>query len=185
MGQGLDLNATVHSDTSPLLDLLTSATVVLGDAGTVRGIAAATARRQISLGAQITPVSDPLYQLGALDAVARAAGTRIGFVRTGDPDITDELIAAVLDYDRSIQVVVRPGTALLTRAYRAGLITVREGPGVPYPRTLRLPSDPETARTVRDGLLSFGVRLAAFTGSGTARFTPEWSAATDKVVPIH
>jgi UPF0271 protein len=79
---------------------------------------------------------DLIYQIGALDAFARLAGTRVGYVKPHgalyNTAVTDELqasavVAAVTGYDRRLPILGLPGSALLRLAGEAGLGTVPEG----------------------------------------------------------
>ena len=90
-------------DDDALLDVVTSANVACGfhagDASTMRAVCASAAARGVAVGAQVSyrdlagfgrrfidvdPVTladEVLYQVGALDAFARAAGTRVSYVK--------------------------------------------------------------------------------------------------------
>ncbi|HEX5386945.1 MAG TPA: 5-oxoprolinase subunit PxpA [Gemmatimonadales bacterium] len=118
-----------------------------------------------------------LYQVGALDAVARAAGTRVRYVKphgalyhrlARDRDAARAFAAAIHDLDRELTVLGPEGSALLAAARSAGLEARREafidrgyGPDgilVPRGREGALASDPVAAaeravRIVREGLV--------------------------------
>jgi 5-oxoprolinase (ATP-hydrolysing) subunit A len=92
-------------------------------------------RRAIHVPAQ-SLTNDVLYQIGALDAFARAAGSRVGYVKphgalynqtVADEEQADAVVAAVGEYDPTLPVVGLPGSALLRLAAAAGLATVTEG----------------------------------------------------------
>jgi UPF0271 protein len=79
--------------------------------------------------------ADVLYQLGALDAFARAAGTRVRYVKphgalynaaADDPADAAALAAAVAAYDASLPVLGLPGSAMETAARGAGVPFVAE-----------------------------------------------------------
>jgi UPF0271 protein len=74
-----------------------------------------------------------LYQLGALQAIARAAGTRVSHVSfhaamgnmvAADPDLADIALDAVARVDRELIVYSMPGTEVERGAQRAGLRTL-------------------------------------------------------------
>ena len=141
-----------------LLEVVTSANVACGfhagDPATMRRTVAAAAARGVVIGAQVsypdlvgfgrrelgaTPEQihdDVLYQLGALDGICRAAGTRVRFLRphgalyhrcTRDVAAAEAAVAAARSFDAALGVVAPPGSALLAAAAAAGLATVREG----------------------------------------------------------
>jgi UPF0271 protein len=78
---------------------------------------------------------DVIYQLGALDGFARVAGSRVRYLKPHgalyNAIVTHEeqaaaVVAAVLDYDRTLPVLGLPGSAWLRLAGEAGLTTVAE-----------------------------------------------------------
>ncbi|HEY0638088.1 MAG TPA: 5-oxoprolinase subunit PxpA, partial [Pseudonocardiaceae bacterium] len=111
MGARLDLNADLGEgfgvwrlgDDEALLDVVTSANVACGfhagDPSIMRRVCAAAAERGVRIGAQVSYrdlagfgrrfldvapaelAADVLYQLGALDACARAAGATVAYVK--------------------------------------------------------------------------------------------------------
>lgn len=141
-----------------MLEAVTSANVACGfhagDPGTLRRTCAAATARGVAIGAQVgypdlvgfgrrfmdmepqDLVDAVLYQIGALDAFARAAGSRVAYVKPHGA-----LYNAVVDHDAQAAAVVRavrefregmpvlgaPGSALLRHATEAGLPAVREG----------------------------------------------------------
>jgi UPF0271 protein len=79
---------------------------------------------------------DVLYQLAALDGVARSSGTRVAYVKphgalynasVGHEGQARAVIEGIAAYDAALPVLGLPGSALLALAERAGLPAVREG----------------------------------------------------------
>src|SRR4051812_28206517 len=79
---------------------------------------------------------DVLYQLAALDGIARVAGGRVGYVKPHgalyNAVVTHEaqaraVVEAVAAYDPTPPVLGLPGSVLLRKAEAAGLPTVAEG----------------------------------------------------------
>jgi 5-oxoprolinase (ATP-hydrolysing) subunit A len=129
---------------------------------------------------------DVLYQLGALQALARAAGARIRYVKphgalynaiVHHEEQAAAVVAAVRDYSAELPVLGLPGSAFLRAAEKAGLRTVREffvdrgytpsGTLVPRREAGAVLHDPDevTARVLR--LLDQGV-VTAIDGSDVA-----------------
>lgn len=162
----MDLNADLGEsfgawrlvDDLALLDLVTSANVACGfhagDPPSMRRVCHAAAERGVAIGAQVSYRDlagfgrrridydfedlrdDILYQIGALDAFARAAGTRVRYVKphgalynvsVADSTHAAAVVAAVNDYDPSLPVLGLPGSMLLRLATGAGLRAVPEG----------------------------------------------------------
>jgi UPF0271 protein len=161
----IDLNADVAEsfgrwrlgDDAALLPHLTSANVACGfhagDARTIRETVEACAVLGVVVGAQVSyrdlagfgrrPMdleaadleADVLYQLAALDGLARAAGTRARYVKPhgalyhrarDDAEQAAALVAAVLAWDPRAAVLTQPGE-LARQAAAAGLVVVPEG----------------------------------------------------------
>jgi 5-oxoprolinase (ATP-hydrolysing) subunit A len=161
----IDLNADLGEsfgrwrlgDDEAMLEVVTSANVACGfhagDPTTLKRTCAEAAARGVVIGAQVgyrdmagfgrrymdvAPEdleADVLYQLGALDAMARAGGGRVRYVKPHgalyNAVVTDEaqagaVAAAVADYDRTLAVLGLPGSALLANARGLGLRTVTE-----------------------------------------------------------
>ena len=161
----IDLNADVGEsfgrwrlgDDEALLDVVTSANVACGfhagDPATLVATCRAAARRGVAIGAQVgyrdlagfgrrfVDVSaddlyaDVLYQLAALDGIARTVGSAVTYVKPHGALYNavvhhevqaDAVIRAVADYSRELPVVGLPGSTLLAAAAGAGLATVRE-----------------------------------------------------------
>jgi len=161
----IDLNADVAEsfgrwrlgDDAALLPHLTSANVACGfhagDARTIRETVEACAALGVVVGAQVSyrdlagfgrrPMdleaadleADVLYQLAALDGLARTAGTRARYVKPhgalyhrarDDAEQAAALVAAVLAWDPGAAVLTQPGE-LARQAAAAGLVVVPEG----------------------------------------------------------
>lgn len=149
----IDLNADVGEsfgrwtlgDDAALLDVVTSANVACGfhagDPSTLKRTCDLAAERGVAIGAQVAYRDlagfgrrfldvepdvlrdDVLYQIGALDAFARAAGTRVSYVKPHGA-----LYHAVIDNQPQALAVVQ-----------AVLAWVRGHPGEPSPAVLGLP----------------------------------------------
>ncbi len=161
----VDLNSDVGEgfgiwtlgDDDALLDVVSSANVACGfhagDPDIMRRVCRQAAARGVSIGAQVgyrdlagfgrramdvppeSLTADVLYQLGALEAFARAAGSRVRYLKPHgalyNRAVHDELqataiVAAVLAYDATLPLLGLPGSALLRVAADAGLTTVSE-----------------------------------------------------------
>ena len=164
-GPRIDLNSDVGEsfgrwelgDDDRVLQVVTSANVACGfhagDASTLRRCCETAVRHGVVVGAQVgyrdlagfgrrfvdyDPVEladDVTYQIGALEALARVAGTRVAYVKphgalynaTVHHDAQARaVVAAVRAYDPSLPVLGLPGSRLLAAAEEAGLRTVRE-----------------------------------------------------------
>jgi UPF0271 protein len=161
----VDLNSDVGEsfgrwrlgDDDAVLDVVTSANVACGfhagDPRTLRRTCEAAAARGVVVGAQVgyrdlagfgrryidmdpaELTDDVLYQIGALEAMARAGGTGVRYVKphgalyntvVHDERQAQAVVDAVLAYDPGLPVLGLPGSRLLALADRAGLRTVRE-----------------------------------------------------------
>jgi UPF0271 protein len=78
---------------------------------------------------------DVTYQIGALEALARVAGTRVAYVKphgalynavVGHEAQAQAVVDAVRAYDADLPLLGLPGSQLLARAEAAGLRTVAE-----------------------------------------------------------
>lgn len=164
-GPRVDLNSDVGEsfgrwllgDDDGVLEVVTSANVACGfhagDASTLRACCATAARLGVTVGAQVgyrdlagfgrrfvdydlaELTDDVVYQVGALEALARVAGTRVSYVKPHgalyNATVHHEgqaraVVAAVAAYDARLPVVGLPGSRLLALAEEAGLRTVRE-----------------------------------------------------------
>jgi UPF0271 protein len=144
-------------DDDALLEIVTSANVACGyhagDATTMRRVTERCVERGVAIGAQVgyrdlpgfgrrfidvdphELTQDVIYQLGALDAFARVAGSRVRYLKPHgalyNAIVTHEeqaaaVVAAVVDHDSSLPVLGLPGSAWLRLAGEAGLTTVAE-----------------------------------------------------------
>ena len=144
-------------DDDALLDVVTSANVACGfhagDAVTMRRVCERAAERGVAIGAQVgyrdlpgfgrrfidvepyDLTQDVVYQLGALQAFAAVAGSRVRYVKPHgalyNAIVTHEeqaaaVVRAVLDHDPALPVLGLPGSAWLRQAEQAGLRGVRE-----------------------------------------------------------
>jgi UPF0271 protein len=197
----LDLNADLGEgfgiwrlgDDDALLDVVSSANVACGfhagDASTMRRVCALAAARGVAVGAQVSYrdlagfgrrfiemdpgrlADEVLYQIGALEACARAAGTRVDYVKPHGA-LYNACVwhaaqaAAVVDGVRAfgpLPVLGLPGSELLAAAERAGLVPVPEAfadrgytpEGTLVPRT-----SPGALLSGVDEVVSRAVRLA-------------------------
>ncbi|MGB3593085.1 MAG: 5-oxoprolinase subunit PxpA [Ornithinimicrobium sp.] len=161
----IDLNADLGEsfgtwrlgDDEAMLDIITSANVACGfhagDALTLQRTCAAAAERGVVIGAQVgyrdlagfgrrfiamdpaELTADVLYQLGALEAMCRVAGTRVRYVKphgalyhavVDDEEQARALVEAISAYDSSLPLMGQTGSASLRRAAAAGMSTVTE-----------------------------------------------------------
>ena len=162
----IDLNADLAEgfgawrlgDDDALLGVVTSANVACGfhagDPSLMRRVCRTAAERGVAVGAQVSYRDlagfgrrrieydlgelrdDILYQIGALEAFCRIAGTRIRYVKPHgalyntaavDEGQASAVVEAISGYDRSLPVLCQPGSVLHTAATSAGLIAVGEG----------------------------------------------------------
>ncbi|WP_242454097.1 LamB/YcsF family protein [Bailinhaonella thermotolerans] len=161
----IDLNADLGEsfgvwrlgDDEALLGVVTSANVACGfhagDPLIMRRTCEAAVERGVAIGAQVSYrdlagfgrremdvapeelTADVLYQLAALDGVARAAGGRVSYVKphgalynraARDPAQAAAVLAAVAAYDRSLPVLTLPGSAVERAAPPYGITVVGE-----------------------------------------------------------
>jgi 5-oxoprolinase (ATP-hydrolysing) subunit A len=161
----VDLNSDVGEsfgrwrlgDDEGVLRVVTSANVACGfhagDATTLRRTCAVAAREGVVVGAQVgyrdlagfgrrfidmdpgELADDVVYQVGALDGLARAEGARVRYVKphgalynaiVHHEEQARAVVAAVRDYDNELPLMGLPGSAVLAAAEAAGLRTVRE-----------------------------------------------------------
>lgn len=161
----VDLNADLGEsfgqwrlgDDDAMLAIVTSANVACGfhagDPLTLRRTVAAAAEHGVTVGAQVAYPdlmgfgrrfvdatveelsADILYQIGALEAMCRAAGSRVAYVKphgalyntaVHHEQHAQAVVEAVSAYDPGLPILGLPGSALLRRAREAGLTAVPE-----------------------------------------------------------
>jgi UPF0271 protein len=201
----IDLNADLGegfgrwhlTDDERLLTVVTSANVACGfhagDAATMRRVCALAAERGVRIGAQVSYrdlagfgrramdvppaelAAEVAYQIGALEVFARAAGSRVSYVKphgalynrvVRDEEQAAAVVAGVLLADDALPVLGLPGSRLLELAGEAGLPPVPEafadraytdeGTLVPRGRQGAVVTDPETVVERSVGLARLG-----------------------------
>ena len=144
-------------DDEALLQVITSANVACGfhagDPLIMQRVCELAAARNVAIGAQVSYrdlagfgrrrmhvapdelTADVLYQLGALDAFARSAGTRVRYVKphgalyhavADEPADAAAIVSAVAAYDPGLPLLGLPGSAVEHAARAAGLGFVAE-----------------------------------------------------------
>ena len=92
-------------------------------------------RRKIEVDNHLELEKMVIYQIGALDAIARARGGKVEYVKFhgalahlgfSDPKVAETLVRAVKSIDRELTFLARPHTESETAAERAGLRVARE-----------------------------------------------------------
>jgi 5-oxoprolinase (ATP-hydrolysing) subunit A len=80
-------------------------------------------------------IAGVIYQLGALDAITRSLGGRVGFVKphgalyntaAADPLVARAVIAGVRAFDPSLPVVTLPNSCVVAEAAAVGMATISE-----------------------------------------------------------
>ncbi|MFD1662490.1 LamB/YcsF family protein [Streptomyces caeni] len=202
----IDLNADLGegfgrwrlTDDERLLSVVTSANVACGfhagDAATMRRVCELAAERGVRIGAQVSYhdlagfgrramevppeelAAEVAYQIGALEVFARAAGSRVSYVKphgalynrvVHDERQAEAVVDGVLLAGASLPVLGLPGSRFLEVAEKAGLPVVteafadraytEEGTLVPRGRDGALVTDPETVVERSVALARFGV----------------------------
>ncbi|WP_427384328.1 LamB/YcsF family protein [Janibacter sp. G56] len=154
---GESLGAWRLGDDAAMLDVVTSANIACGfhagDSLTLRETCAKAVERGIVIGAQVgyrdfvgfgrrfidmdsaELTADVIYQVGALDALARVAGGKVSYVKphgalynaiVTHEDQAAAVVAAVVALDPTLPVLGLPDSAFLRLAADAGLTTVAE-----------------------------------------------------------
>ncbi|MFF0814643.1 LamB/YcsF family protein [Rhodococcus sp. NPDC003318] len=144
-------------DDEAMLALVTSANVACGfhagDPAALLATCRAAASRAVRIGAQvgyrdlagfgrrfidISPsdlTAEVIYQIGALDGLAQASGSAVGYVKPHGAlynavvhhhEQARAVVAAVVAYDPTLPVLGLPGSVFLAEAEAAGLRTVTE-----------------------------------------------------------
>jgi 5-oxoprolinase (ATP-hydrolysing) subunit A len=161
----IDLNADLAEgfgrwslgDDEALLEVVSSANVACGfhagDPSVLRRVCELAAERGVAIGAQVgyrdlagfgrrfidmpaeDLTNDVLYQIGALEAFARVAGTSVAYVKphgalynaiVHHEEQAVAVVEAVVRYDSTLPVLGLPGSIWLRYAEEAGLSTVPE-----------------------------------------------------------
>ena len=162
----MDLNADLGEgfgiwrlgDDDALLDVVTSASVACGfhagDASTMRQVCQTAVARGVVIGAQVgyrdlagfgrrridyDPADlcdDLIYQIGALEGMARVSGGRVGYVKPHgalynvaavDSVQAGAVVMAIASYDLSLPLLCQPGSVLWDLATDAGVHVIAEG----------------------------------------------------------
>ncbi|MGI8993812.1 MAG: LamB/YcsF family protein [Nocardioidaceae bacterium] len=144
-------------DDDALLGIVTSANVACGfhasDASIMRRVCERAVECGVAIGAQVgyrdlpgfgrrfidiepqALTQDVIYQIGALEAFARVAGSRVSYVKphgalynaiVRHEEQAAAVVQAIVDYDPALPVLGLPGSVWLRRAEAAGLTGVRE-----------------------------------------------------------
>ena len=162
----IDLNADLGEsfgawrigDDEALLAVVTSANIACGfhagDPLTLRRACAGAVANRVSIGAQVSYrdlagfgrremvvppdelAAEVLYQIGALDGIARAEGGKVSYVKphgalynraVTDPVQAAAIAAAISAYDPRLPLLTLPGSEAARAAAAAGLAVVAEG----------------------------------------------------------
>ncbi|HST85967.1 MAG TPA: 5-oxoprolinase subunit PxpA [Kineosporiaceae bacterium] len=155
LGEGF--GAWTLGDDEALLDLVTSANVACGfhagDPSIMRRVCTRAAERGVAIGAQVgyndlagfgrrkidvdpqDLIADVIYQIGALDGFARAAGSSVCYVKphgalyntvVTDAEQAAAVVEAVRLYNPDLALLGLPGSELLRQAQEVGLSVVQE-----------------------------------------------------------
>jgi UPF0271 protein len=161
----VDLNADLGEsygtwrlgDDEALLSVVTSANIACGfhagDPLTIRRACAAAVSRGVAIGAQVSYhdlagfgrremtvpaeelTAEVLYQIAALDGIARAEGGRVSYIKphgalynraVWDTGQAGAIIAAIRAYDPALPLLTLPGSVAAIEASAAGLTVVAE-----------------------------------------------------------
>jgi UPF0271 protein len=154
---GESLGSWELGNDAAMLDIVTSANVACGfhagDSLTIQRTCAQAAQRGVVVGAQVgyrdlagfgrrfidmdadELTADVIYQIGALEAMCKVAGTRVEYVKphgalynaiVEHESQAAAVVAAVVAVDPSLPVMGLPGSMFLRIAAEAGLRTVSE-----------------------------------------------------------
>lgn len=185
LGEGF--GAWALTDDAALLEIVSSANVACGfhagDPHIMRRVCAQAVARGVAIGAQVSyrdlagfgrrfidvdPVvlaDEVLYQIGALEACARAAGGRVAYVKphgalynvaVADPAHAGAVVDGVRAFG-GLPVLGLPGSQLLASAERAGLRPVREA----FADRAYLPDGGLVPRAEPDAVLTDPVEMSA------------------------
>jgi 5-oxoprolinase (ATP-hydrolysing) subunit A len=145
-------------DDAAMLEVVTSANVACGfhagDPATIERTVRTAVEHGVAVGAQVSYpdlvgfgrreidvppgdlTADVLYQLGALEAFAKAAGSRVRYVKphgalynriARDPVQAAAVVEAIRRYDPALPLLTLPGSAAMEAAREAGVPAVAEG----------------------------------------------------------
>jgi UPF0271 protein len=154
---GESFGAWRMGDDTSMLDVVTSANIACGfhagDPANLLDTVKAAAARGVIIGAHVAYpdlvgfgrramdptsrelIADVIYQIGALQGIARAAGTRVSYVKphgalyntiAQDPRQADDVISAILLIDPHLVLLGLAGSPLLARARQRGLQVAAE-----------------------------------------------------------
>jgi len=162
----IDLNADIGegygrwtlTDDDGLLEIITSANVACGfhagDPTIMRAVCQKAADNGVAIGAHVgyrdvlgfgrrelpTPAEElhveTLYQLGALEAFARRAGSRVSYLKphgslyhaaSARPEVAEAIVTAMVAFDPTLVLLGAAGTHMETEAARAGIGFASEG----------------------------------------------------------
>lgn len=144
-------------DDETMLSLVTSANIACGfhagDPATLLETCRGAAKHNVRIGAQVAYhdlmgfgrrfidveqselTAEVIYQIGALDGLAKAVGSAVSYVKPHGAlyntivhhrEQARAVVAAIRSYDASLPVLGLPGSAFLDEAERAGLTVVTE-----------------------------------------------------------
>jgi UPF0271 protein len=161
----VDLNADLGEsfgawrlgDDEAMLSIVTSANIACGfhagDPLTIRRACAGAVARGVSIGAQVSYhdlagfgrremdvppdelAAEVLYQIAALDGIARAEGGKVSYVKphgalynraARDPVQAGAIASAIAAYDRALPLLTLPGSEAAAAAAAAGLTVIAE-----------------------------------------------------------
>jgi len=156
LGEGF--GAWTLGDDDALLEVVSSANVACGfhagDPATIDRTVRTATEHGVAIGAQVSYpdlvgfgrreideapddlTADVLYQIGALEAFARAAGSRVRYVKphgalynriARDPVQAAAVVEAIRRYDPALPLLTLPGSAAMRAAEEAGIPAVAEG----------------------------------------------------------
>jgi 5-oxoprolinase (ATP-hydrolysing) subunit A len=145
-------------DDAAMLEVVTSANVACGfhagDPATIERTVRTAVEHGVAVGAQVSYpdlvgfgrreidvppgdlTADVLYQLGALEAFAKAAGSQVRYVKphgalynriARDPVQAAAVVEAIRRYDPALPLLTLPGSAAMEAAREAGVPAVAEG----------------------------------------------------------
>ncbi|MEV6274800.1 5-oxoprolinase subunit PxpA [Nocardia sp. NPDC051832] len=206
MRQPLDLNSDLGEgfgpwamgDDAAMLDIVTSANIACGfhagDPSIMRRTCALAVGKGVRIGAHVgyrdlagfgrraiavppAELSDEvLYQIGALDAFARAAGDRVRYVKphgalyhsaAQDRELADAVVAAMTTYDPELVLLGPAGTLLEQAAAEAKVRFVGEG----FADRAYLPDGTLAPRTLAGAVLSADAAVAQAVSIATSGAT--------------